>query len=311
MIGYLTDYSGQRFKLPSFLNWEITHTDGNNGTDCFQISCVYESKMREPLEYSVYFQIEHNNRCVFYGIIDEYEVLLNRSGNTVSISGRGMGARLIDNKCVGAEYISCTLGDMLRNYVEPYGITLGKCDTIKPMYGYSVETGASALMALTGYTRFAGDITPYFSCDGKLMLTKKEGDRYRINTDSAWETVLNSRRYGILSKIRVITADGVQTTVKNEEFIRKGGCAEGVITVPRNSTWDTIRYTGSYQIKKSKESSYTLQFTVKELFPVFPRDILEIDTEFCEKGSYVVTETCCFGDENSMGTRIYLTKEAV
>ena len=178
-----------------------------------------------------------------------------------------------------------------------------------PMYGYSVETGASALSAIAGYTEFAGDITPYFSCDGKLMLTEKTGQRYKLNLDGAYDVTLRSRKSEVLSEVTVVTADGVQTTVKNEEFINKGGSASAVITVPRKTSWDMIRYTGAYQIEKSEYGRYALEVSVGELFPAFPGDVLEIDCDFCEKGEYSVTETCCFGDENGMGTRLYLTKE--
>ena len=79
--------------------------------------------------------------------------------------------------------------------------------------------------------------------------------------------------------------------------------------MPRKTGWDMIRYTGAYQIEKSEKGRYTLEITVGELFPVFPGDILEVSGDFCEKGDYIVNETCCFGDENGVGTRLYLSKE--
>lgn len=309
MTGYITDCNGQQFRLPMFLSWEVCHTDGTNGTDYFQIEFPYEKDMKQPLEDTVYVQVIHNNDTVFYGVLDEYEITVNQKGRTVNLIGRGMGARLIDNKCVGAEYVTCTIDEILKKYVYPFGVKVGKCDSIKPVYGYSVDTGESAMAALTGYTRFSAGITPRFSTDGKLLLTKEKGAMYAVDVNQITDIILRSRRSGVLSEVKVVTVDGVQTVVKNETFIKKGGYAGGVVTVPRNTGWDAIRYTGSYQIEKSMEDCYTLELTVKELFPVFPGNIAEISGEFCEAGKYTVTETCCFGSEEGIGTKVYLKKE--
>lgn len=309
MTGYLTDYKGQQFKLPSFLSWDITHTDGTDGTDSFEVSFPYLEEMNAALSDGVYFSLDYRGKLVFYGVVDEFEVNISAKGKTVSLVGRGMGARLIDNKCVGAEYISCTLSEMLRNYVEPFGVEVGQCDAFPPMYGYSISTGESALSALTGYTKFAGDIVPRFSPEGKLLLTKKGGSRYALNAECIVGASVRSRRCGVLSKVKIVTADGVQMTAENESFLKKGGCAQSVITVPRKTGWDMMRYTGEYQIEKSCEGRYSLELTVKELFYLFPGDVLTVNADFCEHGSYRVVQTCCFGDENGMGTMVHLTKE--
>lgn len=309
MTGYLTDYSGQRYKLPAFLSWEVNHTDGDSGTDSFEIKLPYEKSMKNPLEDAVYFTLEYKKDTVFYGIVDEYEVNIDHRGRTVTVSGRGMGARLLDNRCTGVEYGSCTLSDMLRSYVLPYGVETGVCDALPPMYGYSVSVNESCLSALSGYTRFAGNITPRFSKDGKLMITRKKGSRYNIDISSVAEFNLRSRRYGVLSEVKVVTADGVKQTAKNEKFYATGGNASAVVTVPRKTSWDMVRYTGAYQLEKSERGRYALEITVNELFPCFPADVCVIDCDYCEKGEYTVCETCCFGDEHGYGTTIKLIKE--
>ena len=309
MTGYLTDYKGQQFKLPSFLSWDITHTDGTDGTDSFQVSFAYDKDMNSALGNAVYFSFDYKGKRVFYGVVDEYEINIGTEGKTASLMGRGMGARLIDNKCEGAEYVSCTLSEMLRNYVSPFGVETAQCDALPPMYGYSVSTGESAMTALTGYTKFAGDIVPRFSPEGKLLITKKSGSRYALNTDCVLSAAVRERRCGVLSKVKVLTVDGVQMTAENESFLKKGGCAQGVITVPRKTAWDMMRYTGEYQIEKSESGAYTLEVTVPELFCAYPCDICTIDSEFCKKGEYRVFETCCFGTERGMGTVIKLVKE--
>ena len=309
MTGFLKNHKGQLYKLPSFLSWEIVHTDGEDGTDSFEVSAAYEKTMKEALENAVYFILEYEGETVFSGVVDEYEVSLSDVGFKVKIAGRGMGARLLDNRVLGAEYISCNLSTMLSKYVKPYGVEVGECDSMKPLYGYKVSVNESCMSALTGYTQYAGGVTPRFSKEGKLMLTKKKGERYKLDLGKAQSCTLNSRRYGVLSKVTVVTADGVKNTAENKEFLEKGGCASAVISVPRRTGRDAIRYTGAYQLEKSKRGSYALEVTVCELFPCFPKDVCVIDESFCEKGEYTVTETCCFGDENSFGTVLKLIKE--
>ena len=309
MTGFLTDYKGQRFKLPSFISWEINHTDGKSGTDSFEIKIPYEKTMAEPLENAVNFSLEYKGETVFYGVLDEYEVSISDKGMVALVSGRGMGAYLLDNRCEGEEFVSCTLSDMLRKYVTPYGIKIGRCDDMAPMYDYSVSVNESCLSALSGYTQFAGDITPRFSKDGKLMLTKSGGSKFKADIAEASDFTLRSRRYGVLSSVKVVTADGTQKIAENTAFLNKKGSATAVVTVPRKTSGNMIRYTGSYQIEKSCEGRYAVQMTVSQLFPCFPADVCILNSDFCEKGEYTVSETCCFGDENGYGTTIKLVRE--
>ncbi|MBQ8831360.1 MAG: hypothetical protein IJ017_07150 [Oscillospiraceae bacterium] len=309
MTGYLTDYKGQRFKLPSFISWEINHTDGEDGTDSFEIKLPYDKSMRQTLEDAVKFRLEYEGETVFCGVVDEYEVKINQNGMTAAVSGRGMGAYLLDNRCVGREFVSCTLSDMLRNYVTPYGVKVGECDSMPPMYGYSVSVNESCLSALAGYTMFAGGVTPRFSKEGKLVLSGKKGSKYKADMSKVTDITLRSRRYGVLSSVKVVTTKGVVQTAENESFAAKGGSASAVVSVPRKTSWDMIRYTGNYQLEKSQKGRYSLELTVNELFPCFPMDVCIIDSDFCEKGGYVVSETCCFGDENGFGTTVKLYKE--
>ena len=221
MTGYLTDYSGQRYKLPVFLSWEINHTDGESGTDSFEIKIPYHKTMKQPLEDAVYFTLEYKNETVFHGIIDEYEVRTDENGRTVNISGRGMGARLLDNRCVGASFDSCTLSDMLRNYVTPYGVKTGEMDAMPPMYGYSVSVNESCLSALSGYTRFAGNVAPRFSKEGKLMLTRQKGARLHFEERFALlDEIVSDMAKG--NKLNLLLYDGeytyVHTNYKNSLF---------------------------------------------------------------------------------------------
>ena len=265
--------------------------------------------MKDALDDAVFFQIVYNGKTAFYGIVDEYEVNISTRGITVLLTGRGMGGRMIDRRNESAEYSACTIGYMLRNYVLPCGVTAAVCDDMPAVYGYSVSVNTSCLVALEGFTRRSASIAPRFNREGRLVLSKNRGDRFKLNLDGCAECTLRGRRYGVLSEVKIVTADGVKAVAQNEPFIEKGGFASAVVTVPRKTSDDMIRYTGKYQIESSQKDVYSLEITLPELFCAYPMDIFEIDSAFCQKGDYRVTETCCFGGENGVGTVIKLVKE--
>lgn len=52
---------------------------------------------------------------------------------------------------------------------------------------------------------------------------------------------------------------GVKQSVKNEAFCARGGTSKRVFYVPARSGTQAMRYTGEYQIAKSKEGAETLR----------------------------------------------------
>ena len=60
--------------------------------------------------------------------------------------------------------------------------------------------------------------------------------------------------YGVLSEVLVIDKKrNVSYSVKNEDFIRRCGQCRRVLYTPGQSTWAAMRYTGEYQIARSRE----------------------------------------------------------
>lgn len=309
MTGYLFDYKSNTLVLPELISWEISHTDGNTGTDNFEICCLYDSAMVSHLENAVRFKCEHEGQTVFYGIVDEYSVLSDVSGKTVSISGRGLGGILIDNKCRGQEFIACSLRDILDRYVKPYGITSIEGFSPRTVYGYSVSTGDSALSALSQFLDISANTVPRFSPAGELILSGKTGKRWSCDDKKCIKTEITGKRYGVISHVDILTADGYRQTVKNEPFIQRGGLAGRVITVPRNTSWDMMKYSGKYRIEQSEKDSYKVELTVSEMFPVFPGDVVALTLPDAVCGDYHVSETTCFGNGNGYGTKITLTRQ--
>jgi prophage tail gpP-like protein len=256
----------------------------------------------------VRIRIEHDGRTVFCGIIDEYRISRAENGRRVSISGRGMGGVLLDNKCAGQEFISCTLKEILNRYVYPLGITDVESVGAPVVNGYSVETGDSCFSAISGFLDRALGTTPRFDWNGRLILSGCTGERYVLSENAAVKIETVGRRYGVVSQVDVMTARGYMTAVRNDRFIKSGGAAKRVITVPLNTSLHEMKYAGKRIIDESERERYVIEITAPQLFPVFPGDIIEADTPEIVPGAYHVAETVCSGGADGAGTKIILTK---
>lgn len=308
MTGYITDFSGNTYELPALISWEICHTDGTRGTDSFDISCVYSEGMNLPLENAVRIRAEHGGKTVLVGIVDEYCISRGEKGRTVRISGRGMGGILLDNKCTGVEFMSCTIREILNRYVYPLGITDVESISAPVVSGFSVGTGESCWSVLSGFLIRAIGTLPRFDREGRLIMSGRPGNRLSLSGAAAVKAEITGRRYGAISQVDVVTSRGYMTAVKNERFISTGGLAKRVVTVPLKTTLDGMRRTGERLIEESEKARYTVELTVPELFTAFPGDIVEADIPEAAPGDYHVAETVCFGGESGAGTKIVLTE---
>ena len=69
---------------------------------------------------------------------------------------------------------------------------------------------------------------------------------------------------------------GVKQSVKNAAFCARGGTSRRVFYVPARSGTQAMRYTGEYQIAKSKEGAETLRVTIAGRFTAAPGDIAAV-----------------------------------
>lgn len=308
MTGYITDFSGNTYELPALISWEICHTDGTRGADSVDISCVYSEAMNLPLENAVRLRIEHGGETVFFGIVDEYCISRGENGRTARISGRGLGGILLDNKCMGQEFMSCTMREILSRYVYPFGITDVESVSAPVVSGFSVKTGESCWGVLSDFLSLAVGTVPRFDRAGRLVLSGKAGKRLSLSENAAIKAEITGRRYGVISQVDAVTSRGYMLTVKNERFISVGGLAKKVVTVPLKTTAAGMRIAGEALIRQSERERYTVEITVPELFPAFPGDIVELNIPEAAMGAYHVAETVCFGGESGAGTKIVLTE---
>ena len=280
MTGRITGCGGSVFDLPPLLSWNLDYT-GGVPCDSFSVTFPYENGMAETLRQATGFEAVHQGKIVLRAIVDEYSIDLGPGGVTASLSGRGMAARLLDNESQSVTYQDVTLAELIRKHVSPYGITVRETADLRAGSVYTVPAGASQWRALEGFCRTYGAFLPRFTPEGDLLAAPEQDSGGRLllgEGDLMLSCSLREDRYGVVTEALVI--DKTRQTsysVRNEEMIALGGQCRRVIYTPGQSTWDAMRYTGEYQIKRSKEDQTTVTVRLPGSFLAFPGDIVSVD----------------------------------
>lgn len=309
MKGYLITCDGGGWELPALLQWEVDLT-GSVPCDSFSVCCMYEPSMQALLPKATRFYAEREGRRVFYGVVDEYEVARDRRGRTLTLTGRGMAALLVDNESEAMSYESADLREIFRNHAAPYGFSCGVMDALRGSK-YTVESGSSQWKALSRFTEYYGGFTPRFTPTGELLLSREaEGKRLALNGEAALSLRYTDSRYGVLSEVLVKDkALGARLLVENAELKQRGGCCRRVVYMPRKSGYTAMRYTGEYQIMKSKEGQRQLELELPGAFLASPGDVVQLSCGDCGvEGTFRVSEAESRGGEAGELCTLILTE---
>ncbi len=294
MTGRITTCDHSNFNLPALLTWDVTYTAAVP-CDSFTVTCLYTAAMEPVLNRAVGFTLLDGENVLLRGIVDEYEIRQKEEGLSALVAGRGYAARLLDNESRAVTYQGATLEEIVRNHVTPYGITCDKtADVSSGAEMYTVAAGSSQWKALEGFCRTYGGFTPSFDRYGRLWAApKKAGETFEIlDSSNILSVVKREDHYGVLSEILVIDKTRGQTySVRNEEWITRGGQCRRVLYTPGQSTWAKMRYTGEYQIAQSKADEVCVEVTLAGGFLAFPGDAVTLKlTRTGLTGTYRVAE---------------------
>lgn len=274
MIGTIFTCDHKTFQLPALLAWNLLHT-GSVPCDSFSVSFLFQPDMTPVLESAAGFLAMQNGKVVFKGIVDEFSIDLDAGGLTASVNGRGYAARLLDNESKPVIYQDATLSEIVRQHVTPYGIPTGEIADLRASSVYTVAAGSSQWKALDNFCRTYGGFSPRFAVDGALLaVPEKAGDSFVITDDTPVTACsLREDRYGVLSEALVIDKTrNASYSVKNQDLIDHGGVCRRVLYTPGRSTWAAMRFTGEYQIQRSKEDQRCVSVTLPGSFVAFPGD---------------------------------------
>lgn len=308
MEGYLLRYDGGRIDLPPFTGWKLRRTD-SVPCDSFEGTCPWDAGVEPELEKASRLIVEEAGDRRFTGILDEYELTWDGSGGSLSLSGRGLAALLLDNEARGQDYQVATLADILKDHVTPYGVPVGRTRSLPPVPGFSVETGSSEWQVLYSFTRYYGGVQPRFDAWGSLIVDAAASGRTVAVDDRTGVTaaVWRDRRYGVYSEILLQdrATKSVQRMV-NQAFFKQGGCCRRVLTLPGKSAYQTARYSGQFQLDRSAEERFRGELTVPGSYFCEPGDRVSVSlSRPTLAGTWTVLETESVLDGN--GARVKLT----
>ena len=269
------------WELPEPLEWELLRT-GGVPCDSFTFTCAYTAEMAEAAHLAVSFLALEGERLLLHGIVDEAvtEETAER-GRTLTLTGRGYAARLLDNESRPLTYQDVTLRELIRAHAEPYGIHCAACADIRAKGTYTVAAGSSEWKVLEDLCRAYGGFSPRFDRRGELLAVPEAEDGGCLLLDDGTELLSLRRRenhYGVLSEVLVLDkrAGGGSYTVRNEDFLRRGGQRRRVVYPPGKSGWQAMRYTGEYQIRRSREGEVEIEVTLPGIRETEPGESVEL-----------------------------------
>jgi len=281
MTGKLYTADHHIYELPPLLNWRVTHT-GTVPCDSFTVTFIYQKEMARTLKMAAGFTAEEDGKVMLRAVVDEYTVDLDGSGLTATVSGRGYAARLLDNESRPVTYESATLSEIISNHVTPYGVGCGEVSDIRAESVYTVAAGTSQWKAVENFCRTYGGFCPRFSREGRLLAgPETPGRTVSIGElDPVLSCVLREDHYGVLTEVLVIDkTQNKSFSVKNQDMIDRGGQCRRVVYTPGQSTWAAMRYTGEYQIERSREDEWSLEAALPGSFLAFPGDRAAVSLE--------------------------------
>lgn len=291
MIGRIITCEETAWQLPPLLEWDILRT-GSVPCDAFSVTCVCTPDMADKLHKASSFLAWEGERLVLKGFVDEYEISQTPAGRTVTLAGRGHAGRLLDNESRPLTYQGATLAEIVRNHVTPYGVHCTQMADLRASSVYTVAAGSSQWKALEGFCRTYGGFSPRFAADGEMIALPETPGR-TLRLDGGTQLLRLTKRenhYGVLSEVLVIDKKrNVSYSVKNEDFIRRCGQCRRVLYTPGQSTWAAMRYTGEYQIARSREDEVVVTAVLPGMAEADPGDTAELSLDGCGLyGSYRV-----------------------
>ena len=115
---------------------------------------------------------------------------------------------------------------------------------------------------------------------------------FRSGETPVLSCTLREDHYGVLTEVLVIDKTrNTAYTVCNQDMIDRGGQCRRVLYTPGQSTWAAMRYTGEYQIAKSRKGERTVTIRLPGNFLAFPGERMLVQLERMGiSGEFRVTE---------------------
>lgn len=267
----LTLADGSVCVLTGLRGWELVRTDGD-ACDSFSVTADLPASGLARLTEAVGFSAEQDGARVFTGLVDEYELTVDADGSALTVHGRGMGARLLDNQVMATVWQSAQLPDILAAYVTPYGLKASPC-SLPAVASFAVSSGDTCMQVLKGFCVHAGALPPRFDANGTLLVrTARSDSGQTLRQSQLLSAVYRDCRYGVISRQTVLhTKTGAVSEAVYPAFSARGGLCRSVVCTGGTDLRAVWR-TAQQRIDAARENEFTLQATVAGSF-------------FCEPGT--------------------------
>jgi len=306
----LLSCDGESYGMPVPLSWRVLRT-GSVPCDELEVKCPFNGELMEVLKRCDRFAAYEGAEPVLLGVVDDYAVSLSEKGLFLTVSGRGMMARLLDNEAEAESYQMATLSEMLRRHAGEWGISWQETGDGTRGGAWQVKSGESQWSALSNFCRSALGYEPYMTALGELVIAPLRGSGATLSVDGSSPVLactLREKRYGVISEMLVKNKSGGSAVrVVNEDFARRGGRRRQVLYMPRKSGSAAMRYTGRYQIEASEKGARQVELTLAGAFLASPGDIVKLSYEPLHLyGNYDVVEAESRGSEGAVTTTLVL-----
>lgn len=300
MTGFLIDSSGQKTKLPPFLSWNVTLTDGEP-CDSFCVRFCFERALLPALEQACRFEAVENTATVFFGVVDDFSVTLDKKGLLCELSGRSLAALLLDNQVPAAEFVSAQARDILQKYAQDFGVDRILADDMPPIANFLVETGCTCWQVLCSFCRHSAGILPRFLPDGTLVLKRAAEKGVAELRQPILSFSYTQKRYGVLTKQVIIpTGKGTPETAQNAVLQALGGSC-GHYGCKNGQKLRVGYKTASQRIADSIRDFRVLRVTLPGSFLAVPGQLARLSLpQLGDRGNLPVYSVESVGDENGV-----------
>ena len=313
MEGTLYDVSGREYTLPALLGWDVSH-GFCSPCDSFEARFLYDRQMLEPLSAACRFFATHENKTVFNGVVDEFELTADERGCVCALRGRGMQALLLDSQTEGGEYYAADTEFILDRHARALGVTDIDAGGLAGGQAASltVSSGESHWSVLSRFAEFCLGVRPRFTPAGRLLLDGADSGRYFTVTAATAVSAQTyaQERYSVVSEVVVLNRVlGTQARVEDPRAKAMGIKRVRVVNVPRKTAFDSMQHTAAYQTGQGWRNFLRCRLTVADCFPAFPGDRAVLEwTPLGITGEFTVDATRCWANGRSAGTVLDLRK---
>lgn len=260
-----------------------------------------------------YITVKKDDEVVFYGLVDEQQVIKDDANIYTKFVGRSMAAVLLDNESKPINYTYPSDSVIFSKHLKPYGITKYKGDNKFFAGVINISKGTTCWQALNRFCLLTYGNSPRIEYDGTanfkgvkknevILFSNKNGVSYYSIKEKIKRCELISNVY-----VKGPESSSYNTEVTNEEAIEKGinrsRYIDGLANLSALNTAKSI-------IINSKNKSYEITLITKEpLLNILGYKAVVEDENLGTKNNLYVSAVYYHNNSNKEYTVVKLKKE--